>query len=58
MAFSTPMADDHHHCDELFAAAEQAKSRLLLEQVRGQVEVSAQPVPAAHLTASPLALGR
>lgn len=24
MTFSTPMADDHHHCDELFAAAEQA----------------------------------
>ncbi len=24
MTFSTPMADNHHHCDELFAAAEQA----------------------------------
>lgn len=23
MNFSNPMADDHHHCDELFAAAEQ-----------------------------------
>ncbi len=23
MSFSTPMADDHHHCDELFASAEQ-----------------------------------
>jgi hemerythrin-like domain-containing protein len=24
MTFSTQMGDDHHHCDELFAAAEQA----------------------------------
>ena len=24
MSFSTPMSDDHHYCDELFAAAEQA----------------------------------
>lgn len=24
MVFSTPMANDHHYCDELFAAAEQA----------------------------------